>query len=219
MQLSLSFGGREWDLHWVIPLMLCVIWLSIVRCHNILYLAKNFESWVFFHLSSQIMLRWIRLLFQGILINYHHALRRHIWVLVHSSLLWADLRISTLICRILPRLGLINHPRSTGRLINSLLLMVTHLATWHLLNRCGLHDLVVWQNGLEVHHIMFHVCLRRLLIDNTWVQIRLFGHIGVCNTNISHIFGWTRLKSLDCTLQRFAPLLNSWFTIWFHQRR
>lgn len=192
-----------------------VILLHVLRCHNILYLAKYFESWVFFHLSSQVMLRCIWLLFRGILIDYNHALRRHIWVLVHSSLLRTDLGISTLVCRIFARFGLINHPWRPGRLVPSLLLMVTDLTTGHLLYR-GLHVLVVWHNGLEVHHIMFHIGLVLRLRDNTRVQIRLFGHVGVRNTNIPHIFGWTRLESLYSTLQRFTSLLNSRFTIRFH---
>lgn len=218
--MSLWFGRRrKGHLHGIVPLVHGVVLLNILWCHNILYFAKYFESWVLLHLSSQIMFRWIRLLFQGILVHYYHALGRHIWVLIHSSLLRADLRISTLVRRILPRFCLIDHSGRARWLVTSLLLVVTDLAIGHLLYRGGLHVLVVWHNGLEVHHIMFHVGLRLRLRDNTGVQIRLLGHVGVADTNIPHIFGWTRLESLNCALQRFASLLNSWFTIGFHQGR
>ena len=165
------------------------------------------------------MFRRIRLLFQGILIHYYYTLRRHVRVLVHSSLLRADLRITTLVCRIFSRFGLIDQTRRSRWLITSLLLMVTHLAIWHLGYRARLHTLICRHYVLKIHHIMFHVCLRLRLIDNTRIVFSLFWNVSVTYTKITNIFGWTRLETFNRTLKRFTSLLNSGFTIGFHQRR
>ena len=161
----------------------------------------------------------IRLLFQGILVQNYNSLWRHIRILVHSSLLRSNLRITTLICRVFSSFGLVHHPRSSRWLVTPLLLMVTNLAIGHLRCLTRLHTLISWYNIMEIHHVMFHVCLCLRLIYNTRIVLGLFRDISVSNTQIPHIFGRTCLKAFDSALQWFAPLLNSGLAIRLHQWR
>lgn len=187
--------------------------------HHVLNLTKYFESWVFFNLPTQVMLRLIWLLFQGILVHYHNTFRRYIWIFVHSPLLGSDLWVTTLIGRVLSCFGLVKHAGCPWWLVTSLL-YVACLITGHLGDCPRWHTLVRIDVVLETHHILLHVGRSLGLTHDTAIVLRTFRQVGeATHSYVSHVLGWTRLEPFNGALQRLASLLNSWFTIGFHQRR
>lgn len=210
---------RERYLHWIVSLLLRIMLLDVMRCHYIVHLTENFESWVFLHLSSQIMFWRIRLLFLGILVHYNHAFGRHVGILIHSSLLRANLWVSTLVCRIFSSFcSLVDHTWCPGWLITSRLLMVSNLAARQLSVGRRLNILVWGHYWLKIHHILFHVGLILRLVHHTCIVFSPFGQVGITYTKVTHVLCRTCLKTFNCALQRLASLLNSRFTIGFHQR-
>lgn len=207
--------SSRWEcyLHWVIPW--CILGdeylLLMLSCCDILRFPKNFESWVLFDLTTQKMF-WIRALFQVFLINYHDSVRWHVWIFVDPPLLGANLRVSWLVSRWFPCLGLIDHPWCSWRLEAPLLLIMNCWIARHL---CLRSLEILWHNMLEAQHILIHVRLSHHIRE----ILRRFRMISVYDSQIAHIFIGTTFKAFDSTLEGLASLLYSCFAIGLHERR